>query len=189
MRLVSSLRHALPALVVLLAASTSVGRPNLPLAGWRRSPFTGASLVGNLSKDSADREVFVYLPASYDSRKNHAYPVVYFLHGILAKRQNYVDSLHLPTSIDNAIRDGKLPEMIFVLPDAMTPYSGSMYSNSVTTGDGRPTSPPTLVGYIDTHYRTLAKREARGLAGHSMGGYGTIRIGMKHPRPSRCCMR
>ena len=38
-----------------------------------------------------------------------------------------------------------------------------------------------LVAYIDAHYRTLAQASSRGLAGHSMGGYGTIRIGMKHP--------
>ncbi|HUO33111.1 MAG TPA: alpha/beta hydrolase-fold protein, partial [Bryobacteraceae bacterium] len=52
-----------------------------------------------------------------------------------------------------------------------------------------------LVGYIDGHYRTIAKRSARGLAGHSMGGYGTMRIGMKHPEAfsvlyamSSCCL-
>jgi S-formylglutathione hydrolase FrmB len=38
------------------------------------------------------------------------------------------------------------------------------------------------VAYIDGHYRTLARREGRGLSGHSMGGYGTLRIGMKYPQ-------
>jgi len=37
------------------------------------------------------------------------------------------------------------------------------------------------VAYIDAHYRTLPTRESRGLVGHSMGGYGASRIGMKHP--------
>ena len=48
---------------------------------------------------------------------------------------------------------------------------------------------------MDEHYRTLARRESRGLAGHSMGGYGTIRIGMKRPDVfsalyalSSCCL-
>jgi S-formylglutathione hydrolase FrmB len=36
------------------------------------------------------------------------------------------------------------------------------------------------VAYIDAHYRTLAHRTSRGLVGHSMGGYGATRIGMKH---------
>ena len=37
-----------------------------------------------------------------------------------------------------------------------------------------------MVGYIDAHYRTMANRNSRGLVGHSMGGYGASRIGMKH---------
>jgi S-formylglutathione hydrolase FrmB len=52
-----------------------------------------------------------------------------------------------------------------------------------------------LVKYMDGHYRTIATREGRGLGGHSMGGYGTIRIGMKRPDVfsslavmSACCL-
>jgi S-formylglutathione hydrolase FrmB len=52
-----------------------------------------------------------------------------------------------------------------------------------------------LVAYVDSHYRTIADRASRGLTGHSMGGYGTIRIGMKRPEVfsslyllSPCCM-
>ncbi len=52
-----------------------------------------------------------------------------------------------------------------------------------------------LVSYVDSHYRTLARRESRGLSGHSMGGYGTLRIGMKYPdvynslyAMSACCL-
>ena len=52
-----------------------------------------------------------------------------------------------------------------------------------------------LVSYVDAHFRTVAKREARGLSGHSMGGYGTLRIGMKYPDTfvalyamSACCL-
>ena len=64
-----------------------------------------------------------------------------------------------------------------------------MYSNSVTTGDWETFVAKDLVGYIDSHYRTLARRESRGLAGHSMGGYGTMRIGMKYPDGSPRCTR
>ena len=48
---------------------------------------------------------------------------------------------------------------------------------------------------MDKTYRTIASREGRGLAGHSMGGYGTMRIGMKRPDVfsaiyalSSCCL-
>jgi enterochelin esterase-like enzyme len=85
--------------------------------------------------------------------------------------------------------------MIVVMPNAFTRFKGSMYSSSVTTGDWETFITKELVGYIDAHYRTLAQRESRGLAGHSMGGYGTMRLGMKSPDVfssvyalSPCCM-
>ena len=70
-----------------------------------------------------------------------------------------------------------------------------MYSNSLTTGDWEDFIAKDLIAYIDSHYRTIADRTARGLAGHSMGGYGTLRVGMKHPEAfsalyamSSCCL-
>jgi S-formylglutathione hydrolase FrmB len=55
-----------------------------------------------------------------------------------------------------------------------------MYSSSMTTGDFENYVAHDVVAYIDAHYRTIATRESRGLVGHSMGGYGASRIGMKH---------
>jgi S-formylglutathione hydrolase len=70
-----------------------------------------------------------------------------------------------------------------------------MYSSSVTTGDWETFIARDLVAYIDSHYRTIPEAASRGLAGHSMGGYGTVRIGMKNPDVfsslyilSPCCM-
>src|SRR5438270_9002434 len=85
--------------------------------------------------------------------------------------------------------------MIVVLPDSKTVHNGSMYSSSVTTGDFEKFIAHDVVAYIDAHYRTLPNRMSRGLVGHSMGGYGASRIGMKHPDVfgslyimSPCCM-
>jgi len=55
-----------------------------------------------------------------------------------------------------------------------------MYSSSVTTGDFENYVARDVVSYVDAHYRTIASRDSRGLVGHSMGGYGAARIGMKH---------
>ena len=86
-------------------------------------------------------------------------------------------------------------EFIVVVPDTLTAMGGSMYSNSVTTGNFRDFIATDLVRYIDGHYRTIATREGRGLAGHSMGGYGTWVVGMTHPEAfnaiwaqSACCV-
>jgi S-formylglutathione hydrolase FrmB len=70
--------------------------------------------------------------------------------------------------------------MILVVPDANNKFHGSFYSSSVTTGDWEDYIATELVSYVDGHYRTLARPESRGLGGHSMGGYGTLRLGMKH---------
>jgi enterochelin esterase-like enzyme len=96
---------------------------------------------------------------------------------------------------DKDIAAGTMREMILVNPDAFTKYSGSMYSSSPTTGDWESYIADDLVSYVDKHYRTIANRTSRGLGGHSMGGYGTIRIGMKRPDVfsslyimSACCL-
>jgi S-formylglutathione hydrolase len=81
------------------------------------------------------------------------------------------------------------------MPNAMNAFGGSMYSNSVTAGDWEGYVAEDLVSYMDKNYRTIPTREARGLAGHSMGGYGTMRIAMKRPDVfvaiyalSSCCL-
>lgn len=154
----------------------------------------GPSLEGNLEGDSATRDVYVYLPPGYaDSGKR--YPVIYFLHGYGANAQVYSDNvLRLPQSVDEALAAGA-QEFIVVMPDAYTVYAGSMYANSPTVGDWEAYIARDLVSYIDANYRTQATRESRGLSGHSMGGHGTMRIGMKHPEVfgalyamSSCCL-
>ena len=159
-----------------------------------RIKVRGASLEGNLEGDDPNRDVVVYLPPSYSREPARRYPVVYFLHGYAANVDAYVRLLRLQEAADKAIADG-VKEMILVLPDAFTVYSGSMYSNSPTTGDWEGYISRDLVAYIDSHYRTIADRDGRGLSGHSMGGYGTMRVGMKHPEVfsalysmSACCL-
>jgi S-formylglutathione hydrolase FrmB len=159
----------------------------------------GASLVGNLEGDSPDREVLVYLPPSYAKNRGRRYPVLYLLHGFtdtadLWFGQSGPHFVILPNAADLAYAHG-VREMIIVMPDAFTKYAGSMYSNSVVTGNWDAFITHDLVRYIDSHYRTLARPASRGLAGHSMGGYGTLRLAMKYPgvfssvyAMSPCCL-
>jgi enterochelin esterase-like enzyme len=139
----------------------------------------GASLEGNLEGNSADREVFVFLPPGYASAKSRRYPVVYALHGYSIGAEQWSREIHVPQTVEGAFAQGA-QEMIVVLPDSKTVHNGSMYSSSPTTGDFERFVSRDLIAYIDAHYRTIPARAARGLAGHSMGGYGASRIGMKH---------
>ena len=140
----------------------------------------GASLEGNLEGDAVDRDVIVFLPPSYNKNKHRRYPVLYALHGYSIGAEQWTHEIHVPQTIEGAFAKGA-KEMIVVLPDSKTAYGGSMYSSSVTTGDFEKFIEHDLVSYIDAHYRTLPDRLSRGLVGHSMGGYGATRIGMKHP--------
>jgi S-formylglutathione hydrolase FrmB len=159
----------------------------------------GASLVGNLEGDSPDREVLVYLPPSYAKDPGRRYPVLYLLHGFTDTADLWFGRsgphfVIVPNAADLAYAHG-VREMIIVMPDAFTKYAGSMYSNSVVTGNWEAFITHDLVRYIDAHYRTLPRPASRGLAGHSMGGYGTLRLAMKYPgvfssvyAMSPCCL-
>ena len=144
-----------------------------------RIKIHGTALEGNLEGDAVDRDVLVFLPPSYDKQKSRRYAVVYALHGYSIGAEQWSQEIHAPQTIEGAFAQGA-NEMIVVLPDSKTIHNGSMYSNSVTTGDFEKFISRDVVSYIDAHYRTIPNRLSRGLVGHSMGGYGATRIGMKH---------
>ncbi len=157
------------------------------------------AIEGNLANDPADRDVTVYLPPSYNNEPNRHYPVLYMLHGFTDNDSQWFGWeehwINLHKVIDAALADGQTKEMIVVMPNAYNRFKGSMYSSSITIGDWETFVAKELVAFIDKNYRTLNKPESRGLAGHSMGGYGTIRLGMKYPDVyssiymlSACCM-
>jgi len=154
----------------------------------------GTTLEGNLEGDAVDRDVIVFLPPSYAKEKARRYPVVYALHGYSIGAEQWTHEIVVPQTIEGAFAQGA-KEMIVVLPDSKTIHNGSMYASSVTTGDFERFIAHDLVAYIDAHYRTIPNRTSRGLVGHSMGGYGATRIGMKHSDVfgslyimSPCCM-
>jgi len=140
----------------------------------------GTSLEGNLEGDDVDREVIVFLPPGYAADRNQRYPVVYALHGYSIGARQWSQEIHVPQTIEGGFAQGA-QNMIVVLPDSKTVHNGSMYSSSITTGDFEQFIAHDVVAYIDAHYRTIPVRSSRGLVGHSMGGYGASRIGMRHP--------
>jgi enterochelin esterase-like enzyme len=144
-----------------------------------RIKIHGAALEGNLEDNAIDRDAIVFLPPGYRQDRARRYPVVYALHGYSIGAEQWSQEIHVPQTIEGAFAKGAR-EMIVVLPDSKTVHNGSMYSSSVTTGDFENYIAGDVVSYIDAHYRTIPARASRGLVGHSMGGYGAARIGMKH---------
>jgi enterochelin esterase-like enzyme len=166
---------------------------------YERVTVHGKSLEGNLEGDSADRPVSIYLPPGYGKDPKRLFPVIYLLHGFTDSDSNWFGRsgqhfVNVPQAADAAWAAG-VSEFILVMPNAFTKYQGSMYSNSAAVGDWETFVARELVAWVDAHYRTIAKPASRGLAGHSMGGYGTLRIAMKQPgvfssiyAMSSCCL-
>ncbi len=154
-----------------------------------------AAIAGNLQGNPAERDVLVYLPASYATNPDRRYPVLYHLHGWFPNAQQWAGMISFKEGADRAFASGEAREMIVVIPDANVLHEGAMYSSSVTTGDFEKFVTEELVAYIDANYRTVPERASRGMSGHSMGGYGAIRVAMKFPHlysslyaMSSCCL-
>ena len=144
-----------------------------------RIKIHGSALEGNLEGNVVDRDALVLLPPSYSADTRRRYPVVYALHGYTIGAEQWSKEIHVPQTVEGAFANGAR-ELIVVLPDSKTLHMGSMYSSSGTTGDFEAYVARDVVAYMDAHYRTIPARASRGLVGHSMGGYGATRIGMKH---------
>ncbi len=159
------------------------------------------SLEGNLIGGSPKRSVLVYLPPNYDKQSEIRYPVVYLLHGFSGPAnktwiiENEGLRMNIGTMMDKLIAAQKVRPMILVMPDGRNKFGGSFYTNSITTGNWEDFMTRDLVSFIDKKYRTIPNAESRGIIGHSMGGYGAIKLAMKNPdiygavyATSPCCL-
>ena len=174
------------AALLLLTTST----PGLAQKDWRGGVIhtidvPAPSLRGNLVGDSDKRAVSVYLPPRYSSDAGRRFPVIYLLHGFAADHRAFIrgayQDLNLRVSMDSLIAAGKVQPMIVVTPNARNRFDGSFYANSPVTGRWEDFVSKDLVRDIDRRYRTIAKPASRGIAGHSMGGYGALTVAMRTP--------
>jgi S-formylglutathione hydrolase FrmB len=115
----------------------------------------------------------VALPANYEQTTNR-YPVLYLLHGLTSDYTAWA-FLGAPTA-------ARTFDLIVVMPDV----GNSWYVNWAKSEDGQKNRwedfiVKDLIGHVDATYRTIARREGRAINGLSMGGYGGLMLGLKHP--------
>lgn len=136
-----------------------------------------SSFLQNTGGENPNRQVSVYLPPDYE-KSHQRYPVIYYLHGFTG-----TDSIspYMKAILDSGISKRKIRPFILVISDHYTLYAGSFYTNSSLTGNWADFIAKELVAYTDKNFRTIANRESRGIAGHSMGGYGAIKLAMLYP--------
>ena len=140
-------------------------------------------LEGNLLGDSPNRQVMVYLPPSYTSSQK-SYPVVYLLHGYNGTNTSWRDGgyqgFNIQTAMNQLIGEGKILEMIVVMPDGRNSYGGSYFVNSPVIGNWEDFVARDLVKYVDETYRTLPDASSRAIVGQSMGGYSALYIAIRN---------
>ena len=154
---------------------------------------------GTVSKvwyDSAvagfDRRLSVYTPAGYNPCGKTRYPVLYVLHGIGGDEDAWLEQGRAAQILDNLIASGQAKPMIVVFTNGNISQEAAPGQNS--TGYVRPTmqlpktmegtfetSFPEIVKFIDSNYKTIAKKQSRAICGLSMGGFHTLYISLNYP--------
>lgn len=180
-------------LLLVLLLVIWLSQPSFAQQATHRAPagrlvefkLSSTALKNNLLGDPVEQDVAVYLPPGYQKSPAKRFPTLYLLHGFTGAIREWTkdgyQGMNLQPLMDGMIKDGKIREMIVVVPNGNNAYRGSFYTNSTVTGNWEDYIYRDLVNYIDSHYRTLARPESRGIVGHSMGGYGALVLGMKHP--------
>lgn len=145
----------------------------------------GSTLQGNPLGDPALRHVPVYLPPSYRASDTKRFPVIYLLAGFASTGMSFLNfgfgRPTVPEMLDSLIQKDEMPETIVVMPDCMTRYGGSQYVDSAATGPYESYLTGELIPHIDRQFRTLPSARHRAVAGKSSGGFGALRLGMRHP--------
>lgn len=144
------------------------GKKDKPSRRYETVPFE-SKLVG------ATLPYNVVLPADYNRgpSKHRRYPVIYLLHGLKGSANDWVsDRAHL------ADYAAQYP-FIIVVPEGHDAW----YTDSATVPNEKYESYiiQELIPDVDRRFRTIASREGRAVAGLSMGGYGSLKFGLKYP--------
>jgi S-formylglutathione hydrolase FrmB len=187
--------------VVMVSAQSGASATRAVTAAASTPPRPGRVHTDTLWSQSLGirKALTVYLPPSYDRSVSRRYPVLVYLHGLTGNERNWVDAGKLDSTLDVLAAAGR-GEAIVVMPDGDDGWYTTWNSLAVSPPCASDTTrkeaaasfcvPWThyddyiahdIVQHVDAHYRTLADRRHRGIAGLSMGGYGAMSLALSYP--------
>lgn len=141
-------------------------------ADFRVESVPSDAISPEVLKDGGlELKIAVLLPEGYDGDAKRRYPVVYLLHGYGGDYREWER-----VGVEEEARG---LEAILVLPEGDRSFwvnahekPGARWEDWVVRD---------VVPWVDAHYRTIARREGRAISGLSMGGYGAVILGLRHP--------
>jgi len=123
---------------------------------------------------------WVLLPPHYSDHPSTRYPTVYFTHGF-GGTLNGLRARYAPILYDR-MKQGKMPEMIWVLLDESSPTGTHEFADSVNNGPWGTALTTELIPEIERSYRMDARTSGRFLQGHSSGGWATLWLQTTYPK-------
>jgi S-formylglutathione hydrolase FrmB len=176
------MKHSIFYLKTLLLTACIYMAPNALAAESQIQQFTlrSTALDGNLIGLNPERNIRVYLPASY-TKGHKKYPVVYYFHSLGWSNEKFFANDKVQGTLDEAIRNGRLTDLILVAGDFTGPGLGSFYSNATSSGRWMDHIIQELIPTIDQRFRTIASTSARAAVGDMIGGYAAIKLAMDYP--------
>lgn len=156
-----------------------------PAGRFEEVIFESELLKGNPLNDPFRRPLWIYLPPGYNDELERRYPTVYMIQGFTGQLDMWRNRMpfrrNFPELADDLFARGEAPPCILVWVDCWTSLGGSQFVDSPATGRYHSYLCDEVVPWVDAHYRTLARREHRGIAGKSSGGYGAMITPMLRP--------
>ncbi|MFA9391798.1 MAG: alpha/beta hydrolase [Prolixibacteraceae bacterium] len=119
----------------------------------------------------------IYLPFDYET-SNRFYPVLYLLHGYSDNDMGWMQFGEANLIADELISQREIPPMIIAMPDGGVSFYINNFDNSVRYEDF---FLQEFIPFIEKTYRARTESRYRGIAGLSMGGYGTLNYALKYP--------
>ena len=167
--------------------------PGQDLKGNAKHPGTIQTITIQSQYTGEAKKVKVYLPYGYDQNTDEEYPVIYLLHGFGGDENTWFGGLKADKVADVLIEEGVIDPVILVTFNARNALGGSFYTNSIDTDPNRnPTMNPRLgfglyeyyfiqevIGTVESQFRI--DKTKRAIEGHSMGGYGAMKLAMLYP--------